>query len=63
LIALLNAPQISSIRDRSTSEKRSRIGSWMPRPLSSSISSRMSIWPLPVPRGVTIRLPCSLTSK
>jgi hypothetical protein len=35
----------------------------MPRPVSSSISSRMSIVPLPGPRGVTIRLPVSLMSK
>jgi len=56
---------------------RSRIGSWMPRATSSSISSFMSIAPgvpswttlggvalaSPFCRGVTIRLPCSLTPK
>ena len=55
--------QSSSMRARRMSLKRSRIGSWMPRATSSSMSSFMSIAPWPSPRGVTIRLPWSLTPK
>ena len=64
LIAPVNAPHSCSMRERKMSEKRSRIGSWMPRAVSSLMSSFISMLPgIPSEPGETARLPCSFTEK